>query len=223
MQTLFSQACLLCGDQATHGQLCAPCHATLPYHDLPACPVCALPTVGGTICGSCLKAPPAFDATLAAFDYVFPIDATLHAYKYAGNLALAEFLATPLAERARHQPLPDLLIPMPLHPARLKQRGFNQALEIARLLARQLAIPHETQACRRLRDTPPQATLDHKERSANLRGAFACGIPLAGKHVALLDDVMTSGASLGELAKAVRKQGATRVSAWVVARTLPHT
>lgn len=169
-----------------------------------------------------MHTPPHFDATLAAFDYLFPIDATLHAYKYAGNLALIEFLAEPLAERALRSPLPDLLIPMPLHPARLKRRGFNQALEIARHLSRRLGIPMDPHACRRLRDTPPQATLKLPDRAANLRNAFACDTSLAGKHVALLDDVMTSGASLGELAKAVRKQGAAKVSAWVVARTLPH-
>ncbi|MBS4097256.1 MAG: ComF family protein [Sulfuricella sp.] len=222
MQSLFSEACLLCGDRATRGQLCASCHTALPYHDQPACPICALPTAGGETCGSCLTHPPRFDETLAAFTFTFPIDAVLHAYKYAGNLALIEFLATPLVERALSRPFPDLLIPMPLHPARLKQRGFNQALEIARLFARRLDVPVHPHACRRIRDTPPQATLKHDQRSANLRGAFACDIPLHGKHVALIDDVMTSGASLGELAKAVRKQGAARISVWVVARTLPH-
>ncbi len=222
MQSLFSQACLLCGDRVAHGQLCAACHAALPRHRQPCCPRCAFPTPGGEMCGACLKTPPAFDATYAAFDFVFPIDALLHNYKYAGNLALAEFLAAPLAEQVLHHPLPDVLIPMPLHPNRLRQRSFNQAVEIARPLAGQLGIPLDVHACRRIRDTPPQATLDHKERATNLRRAFACDTPLDGKHVALLDDVMTSGATLGELAKVVRKQGAAQISVWVVARTLPH-
>jgi len=202
--------------------LCAACRSALPYHPPATCPACALPTAGGATCGSCLKKPPAFDRTVAAFSYTFPLDALIHSYKYAGNLTLLELLAEPLAARAIAQRKPDLLIPMPLHPARLKQRGYNQALEIARQVAQRLAIPLDSRACRRLRDTPPQATLKLKQRAANLRGAFSCDIDLSGKRVALLDDVMTSGASLHALAQAVRAQGATEVEAWVVARTLPH-
>lgn len=222
MQRLFSQDCVLCGAHAENGQLCAPCRDALPYHATVACPVCALPTAGGTTCGACLKHPPAFERTLAAFGYIFPIDALIHAYKYGGNLALLDLLAEPLAARAMEHTLPDLLIPMPLHPARLKERGFNQAREIASVLSRRLGVPLAAQACRRIRDTPPQATLKLKERAGNLRGAFVCDLPLHGKRVALIDDVMTSGASLDALAQAVRRQGADGVEAWVAARTLPH-
>jgi len=202
--------------------LCPACRNALPYHPPETCPSCALPTVGGATCGHCLKKPPAFDCTVAAFSYTFPLDALIHSYKYAGNLTLLDLLAEPLAARAIAQRKPDLLIPMPLHPARLKQRGFNQALEIARQVAQRLAIPLDSRACRRLRDTPPQASLKLQQRAANLRGAFSCEIDLRGKRVALLDDVMTSGASLHELAKTVRAKGAAQVEAWVVARTLPH-
>lgn len=222
MQSLFSQECLLCSAQAAAGQLCPSCRASLPHHPQPACPVCALPTAGGAICGNCLKKPPAFDRTLTAFSYVFPVNALVHAYKYAGNLALLDFLAEPLIHLTAAQNRPDRLIPMPLHPARLKERGFNQAHEIARLLSAKLAIPLDGRSCRRIVDTRPQASLKFKERAGNLRGAFSCDSDLSGKHVALLDDVMTTGASLNELAKAVRAKGAVSVSAWVVARTLPH-
>jgi ComF family protein len=222
VQRLFSQSCVLCGDHAGAEQLCAPCRADLPFHAPVSCPICALPTAGGETCGACLKKPPAFDRTLAAFSYLFPIDAVIHAYKYGGNLALLDLLAQPLIDLAIAHKKPDLLIPMPLHPARLKKRGFNQALEIAKRVSSQLAIPLDAHACRRLHDTPPQATLKPKERAGNLRGAFACDIDLSGKHVALIDDVMTTGASLDELGKAVRAKGAAHVSAWVTARTLPH-
>lgn len=222
MQRLFSQECLLCGAQAADGQLCPPCRADRPHHPQPACPVCALPTASGETCGACLKKPPAFDRTLAAFSYVFPVDAAIHAYKYAGNLTLLDFLAEPLIHLAAAQAPPDLLIPMPLHPARLKERGFNQAHEIAKLISGKLALPLDGRGCRRILDTRPQAALKFKERAGNLRGAFSCDVDLTGKQVALIDDVMTTGASLNELAKAVRAQGATQVSAWVVARTLPH-
>lgn len=177
---------------------------------------------GGATCGNCLKHPPAFEHTLAAFGYVFPVDALIQAYKYGGNLVLLDLLSEPLAARAMEYALPDLLIPMPLHPARLKERGFNQAREIAAALSRRLAIPLAASACRRIRDTPPQAALKLKERAGNLRGAFVCDLSLHGRHVALIDDVMTSGASLDALAQAVRRQGAARVDAWVAARTLPH-
>lgn len=222
MRRLFSQACLLCGAHAGDGQLCAPCRAALPLHPQPACPRCALPTAGGETCGSCLKKPPAFDRTLAAFSYSFPVDALIHAYKYAGNLALLDLLTEPLIHLVMGQSLPDLLIPMPLHPARLKERGFNQAHEIAKRVSAHLAIPLDGHACRRILDTRPQAALKFKERARNLRGAFSCDVDLTGKRVALIDDVITTGASLDELAKAVRARGAAQVSAWVVARTVPR-
>ena len=222
MQRLFSRECLLCGAQADDGQLCPPCRDSSPLHAQLACPICALPTSGGEICGNCLKKPPAFDRTLVAFSYVFPVDAVIHAYKYAGNLALLDFLTEPLLHLAAAQSRPDLLIPMPLHPARLKKRGFNQAHEIAKGISGKLAIPLESSLCCRILDTKPQAGLRFKERAGNLRGAFSCDRDLGGMRIALIDDVMTTGASLNELAKAVRSRGAAQVSAWVVARTVPH-
>lgn len=222
MQQLFSQECLLCGAHATDGQLCPPCRADQPHHPQPACPICALPTTDGVTCGSCLKKPPAFDRTLAALSYAFPVDAMIHAYKYAGNLALLDALTEPLIQLAITQAKPDLLIPMPLHPARLRERGFNQAHEIAKTVSRELAIPLDGRGCRRILDTQPQAGMKLKERARNLRGAFSCDLDLTGMRIALIDDVMTTGASLNELAKAVRARGAAQVSTWVVARTLPH-
>lgn len=219
---IFSRACVLCGARAPDGLLCAPCCADLPRHTAAACPVCALPTTGSAQCGHCLRRAPAFGRTLAAYRYAFPVDALIHAYKYGGNLALLDLLAEPLAALAVTQRLPDLLVPMPLHPRRLKERGFNQAREIAAALSRRLRVPLAAQACRRVRNTPPQAALKLKERAANLRGAFACDADLRGKRIALIDDVMTSGASLDALAQAVRSRGAEEADAWVVARTLPH-
>lgn len=184
--------------------------------------MCALPALDGKACGACLRHPPAFDRTLAAFSYGFPIDRLLHAFKYASDLALAGVLAEPLARIAAGHPKPDLLLPMPLHPSRLRERGFNQALEIARPISKWLGIPLATDACRRTRDTPSQAGLKLKERRRNVRGAFACDLGLAGKKVAVLDDVMTTGATLNELSRILKSRGAAEVSAWVVARTLPE-
>lgn len=216
---------MLCGASSAR-LLCAACEADLPRCPAAACPVCALPLPetgpDGTVCGACLRRPPAFGRTLAAFSYGFPVDRLLHAFKYAGNLALAEALAEPLARLAAARPRPDLLLPMPLHPARLRQRGFNQSLEIARPVSRWLGIPLEARACRRTRDTPAQAGLKWEERRRNVRGAFACDLDLAGKKVAVLDDVMTTGATLDEIGRVLKGRGAAEVSAWVVARTLPE-
>jgi ComF family protein len=186
------------------------------------CTVCAVPLPGGTTCGHCLSHPPAFSHTLSAFHYAFPIDALIHACKYGGNLVLFDLLAEPLATRALAQRLPDLLVPMPLHPHRIRERGFNQAREIAAVLSRRLKVPLAAQGCHRIRNTPPQAALKLKERAANLRDAFECDASLRGKRIALIDDVMTSGASLNALALAARRQGAEEVEAWVVARTPPR-
>lgn len=220
MQRCFTGDCLLCGATAHSSSLCDACHTSLPRHDMPACPSCALPTIDGNLCGHCLKKAPHFARTLAAFSYGFPVDALIQALKYGSNLAAAGPLAQPLAQRALTQALPDLLIPMPLHPARLKERGFNQSVEIAKILARKLDIPVAPDACAKVRDTAPQASLPLKERSSNVKGAFACSIDLSGKRIALVDDVMTSGATLNELAKTLEKQGAAEINAWVVARAL---
>jgi ComF family protein len=219
-RTLFTQDCLLCGAPAGLEPLCPPCRQDLPWHDAPSCPVCALPTSGGETCGACLKRAPAFSRTLAGFDYAFPLDALLHAFKYGSRLDVLDVLAPPLARRVGLAPPPDMLVAMPLHPARLRQRGFNQSHELAKALSRLHGIPLATEICLRVRDTTPQASLAWKERAGNIRGAFACHGNVSGKRIAVVDDVMTTGASLDELARTLRRAGAADVEAWVVARTL---
>lgn len=221
VHAILPHHCALCGAGTLNQLVCTGCDADLSHCRAPACPICALPTPGGQVCGSCLQRPPAFDRTLAAFSYRFPLDRLLHAFKYSGNLALIEVLAKPLAQLAAVHPKPDLLMPMPLHPERLKERGFNQSLEITRPISRWLGIPLSADACQRTRDTPAQAGLKWKERRRNVRGAFACDLDLSGKKIAVLDDVMTTGATLNEIGRILKDRGATEVSAWVVART-PH-
>jgi ComF family protein len=220
VHAILPNHCALCGASALNRPLCTGCDADLSHYRAPACPVCALPTPGGQVCGACLRRPPAFDRTLAAFSYRFPLDRLLHAFKYSGNLALIEVMAKPLAQLAADHPKPDLLMPMPLHPGRLKERGFNQSLEIAKPISRWLDVPLTADASRRTRDTPTQAGLKWKERRRNVRGAFACDLDLCGKKIAVLDDVMTTGATLNEISRVLKSQGAIEVSAWVVARTL---
>jgi ComF family protein len=142
----------------------------------------------------------------------------VQALKYRARLALAGFFARSLASR----PMPevDLIVPMPLHPKRLAERGFNQALEIARDLARHLGKPIELRGVLRVRDTLPQTEIPYEERAKNVRGAFLCKLDLSGTSVAVLDDVMTTGATLNELARALKRAGATRVENFVIARTV---
>jgi ComF family protein len=204
------------------GLWCSACDRDLPYLDNPLCPVCALPTPAGEICGQCLKQPPFFTNTVAVYSYSFPLDKLIQAMKYGEQLTLAHAFARKMAQHIDADALPDCLIPMPLHPAKLCERGFNQSLLLAESISRNHDIRLLPDACRRVRDTPPQSALPWKERKKNMRNAFHCDIDLTGMRVALVDDVLTTGASLDALAAVVRQRGASEIGAWVVARTLPH-
>lgn len=217
---LLPPACLLCSARSTR-PLCAGCLAELPWHRQPQCPQCAIPTPDGQRCGACLKHPPAFDRTHAALAYAFPLDQMIPRLKYHGQLAIAPVLGECLAEAVASAPRPDRLMAMPLHASRIRERGFNHATEIARTVASQLGLPLDLASCRRTRDTPPQMGLKHDARRRNVRGAFACSGEVRGQRIALVDDVMTTGTSLDELAATLKRAGAREVSCWVVARTLP--
>ncbi len=207
--------CLLCGAEGAPELLCPACIAELPAL-AESCPRCALPSPAAALCGSCLNRPPHFDATLALWRYEFPCDGLVQALKYRARLALAGFFARSLVSR----PMPevDLIVPMPLHPKRLAERGFNQALEIARHLGRPIA----PRGVLRVKDTLPQTELPYEERAKNVRGAFLCKLDLSGASVAVVDDVMTTGATLNELARALKRAGAARVENFVIARTVPR-
>lgn len=212
------ERCVLCNAAAADLPLCARCHAELPWLPADHCPQCALPTTSGNVCGSCLSHPPRFDAISAAFIYDWPLAPLIQQYKYAGNLALARVFARALETQIAGAV--DLIIPMPLAPLRLSERGFNQALEIARIVSRDRKIALAPTACRRVRESTPQASLPWKERARNVRGAFVCDMDLRGLRVAVVDDVLTTGATLNELARNLRKAGATEIQGWMVARTV---
>jgi len=211
------QHCALCAAPAGDALICAACDNALPRLG-PACPCCALPTPGGIVCGRCIAHPPPFARAHAAFAYAFPLDRLLQAMKYGGALAYADYFAGALARGIAVWP--DVLVALPLAPARHRQRGFNQAQEIARRLARIGNVP-AVRGIRRTRDTPAQAALPWKERSRNVRNAFAALPSVAGRRIAIVDDVMTTGATLIAAASAARRAGALSVDAFVVARTLP--
>lgn len=219
IQSLLPQSCLLCAAHCDHALLCAACAEQLPRPPASRCAVCAVP-VAGAVCGACLAHPPRYDEVTAAFSYEHPLDALIQAFKYGGNLALATLLGDALGRTAAAAatPRPDLLIPMPLTAQRLRERGFNQALELARRISAATGIPVAAGICRKVVETRPQAALPWRERAKNVRGAYVCDADLQGRKIAVIDDVMTTGATLNELAKNLKHAGAIHVSGWVVAR-----
>ena len=210
---VFGGTCLLCRG-AARATLCTACDADVPRLSEARCPRCALASPSGELCGRCLAQPPQYDATVAALAYAFPADVLVHALKFRGELALAPFLGKLILEKISGERV-DCIIPVPLSAARLRERGYNQSVEIARHLGGRL----ELDACLRERDAPPQAGLDRDARRRNVRGAFRCSRAFEGERIAVVDDVMTTGATLDELARTLKGAGAVKVVNWVVCRT----
>lgn len=224
LRRLSHPHCLVCHEAGDGGRaLCTRCAATLPWLRA-ACLRCAIPLPGtgaGASCGQCQRRPPVLAETHATFLYGAPVDRLLPRLKFHRDLAAGRLLASCMAEAFATLPRPDALIAVPLHPSRLRRRGYDQALELARPLARALAIPLLQGPLVRGRATTAQSRLDAAQRQRNVRNAFQTqtrpGQPLPG-HVALVDDVMTTGATLRAAAVALRRAGVARVDAWVCAR-----
>ncbi|RXZ33926.1 ComF family protein [Oxalobacteraceae bacterium CAVE-383] len=235
LRYLIPSSCALCGLHARE-TLCEGCRRQFftPAGAGLRCPVCAIPLPASQPrCGDCLRAPPAFDATVTAADYIAPLDQLVLALKFGGKLALAPLFARLLADALlndRRQysrigaPLPALLTGVPLSPGRLRIRGFNQSLEMARPLARLTGMALAPQLLLRIRDTHPQSQLAPPQRRSNIAGAFDLAPPharrIAGLHIGVVDDVMTTGQTLNEIAAVLKRHGAARVTNLVFARTL---
>lgn len=220
---LLPPVCLLCAGKGAADGLCGGCRAALPRIPAAHCPICSTPNPTAETCGRCLQKRPAFDRVVAPLLYAFPVDVLISGLKYRGMLAFARPLAAALAGVIEAQPYPDLLMPMPLASGRLRSRGFNQAMEIARLVGAEFGLKVATGVCRRKREGAPQALLPWKQRAANVRNAFDCDLDLEGRTVAVVDDVLTTGATLDELAATLKRRGAREVIGWVAARTPPKT
>lgn len=216
--------CLICEQSTSAEDICAACKADLPWNNA-ACTLCALPLPGGQpICGSCLANPPPYRC-LTALRYAFPVDRQLARLKYHGQLTPSRVLGQLLANRnwPADIPRPDLLLPMPLHAGRLRERGYNQATELARPLAKRLKLPLEHALVTRHKATTMQKGLSAAERQHNLRNAFqfdsaryeALGKP---RHVLVIDDVVTTGATLHSLTKTLVKGGVERVDVLALCR-----
>ncbi|MET1077129.1 MAG: ComF family protein [Pseudomonas sp.] len=223
----ITHTCLLCDERcAAAYPLCAACRADLPWLGS-HCDVCALPLVtSGLTCGQCLRHPPAFTQVQAAWRYAFPLDSLISRFKHQARWPYGRLLAQLLAEQlllafAAGLASPDALLPVPLARQRLRQRGFNQAGLLARWLGQALRLPVEDDWLRRTRDTPAQQSLDAASRQRNLRNAFALSpqARVAGRHLALVDDVLTTGTTAHTLARLMLRAGATRVDVYCLART----
>jgi ComF family protein len=219
-RVLLPWRCLLCGAAGADGaDLCCDCAAELP-RNRSSCARCALPlATPAALCGECQRHPPPWDAAWAPFRYGWPLDRLESRYKFGADLAAGRVLSTLWRREPRSIELPQLLLPVPLHRLRLRQRGYNQTLELARPLARALGVPLRHDLLERVRRTDAQTELDAVSRRRNVRGAFAlrAGVALP-THVAILDDVMTTGATLAECARVLKRAGVPRVDVWALAR-----
>ena len=221
LRALLPLRCLLCGGRGAGRDLCDGCARDIPRNDV-CCPRCAVPLKApAPLCGECIEREPPFASAWVPFQYAHPLDLLEARFKFRGDLAAGRVLAELMIERTGiDAPVrPDLVIAVPLHVARLRERGYNQAFELAKPLARALGVPIDRDLLARTRATPAQSGLDAATRRRNVRHAFAVRTvaPLPG-HVALFDDVMTTGATLRECARVLQRAGIARVDVWALAR-----
>ncbi|WP_392892051.1 ComF family protein [Pseudomonas migulae] len=221
------QSCLLCNEPADGtAPICMACETELPWLG-DHCETCALPLpAAGLTCGQCLKQPPRFETVIAPWTYGFPVDSLITRFKHSAKWPFGRLLAELLAQFLQHRfdealERPDALVPVPLALKRLRQRGFNQAAMLARWLGASLDIPCEEQLLKRIHDTSAQQDLKAEARRKNLRNAFALApdAPIKGRHLALVDDVLTTGATAQALARLLMEAGAARVDVYCLART----
>lgn len=225
IQTFFPAHCLLCNAPCTnsHG-FCNPCFGVLP-HNHARCKRCglSLPFSDEQInCGECIANPPPFDRAIALFDYEQPISSLIWRLKFSGHLSVARIFSACwinyLTEYQQENTLPELIIPVPLYHSRLKHRGFNQALEIAKPIGKHFHIPIDTRTCIRIKNTQAQSSLPANKRKNNVNNAFGLSYPLTAKHVAIIDDVMTTGNTVSEISYLLKKSGVLKIDVWCCAR-----
>ena len=227
LRQAFPAPCLLCHVRSINSALCDDCTDDLPQLGL-CCPHCATPLNLQTTCGACLAKPPVQDSSLSLYHYSPPVSTLIIALKHHDQRTLTDLFADEFVKRLAQNkvPSPDCLVAIPLHPERLRQRGYNQALEFARALSTRLDIPVRLDLLDRVKNTPIQAGLSLKQRQQNMRHAFKSPfVPNAmrGKnapqHIALVDDVMTTGLTFNIAVKALRDIGVNHIEVWSIART----
>lgn len=224
LRLLWPSTCVLCKQSGQEGiDLCQPCEADLPANDH-ACSICAEPVPAShsaLICGACLRGSPPFAASCAPFRYGYPIDHLIRGLKFQGQLAYGRVLGELFARRllaTRADALPELIVPVPLAPRRYRERGYNQAIELSLAIGRVTGVHVRADTVERRRETLEQSALNQKERRRNVRGAFVIANQSAMRHVAIVDDVITTGSTVSEIAKVLRRAGAARIEIWAVAK-----
>ena len=222
---LFPYQCILCLDESKRDlDLCIDCEQLLPWLK-DVCIYCSAPLVipMQSACGRCLDKPLPFQKVCIFFSYTETIKKMIIGLKFQQRLIYAHILGTLLAEKIisqyQNEKLPDIIIPVPLHKKRLNERGFNQAIELARPISKKLNIRIDYKCCKRIKNTAPQSTLPAKQRPINVKNAFITKRNLDNQHIALLDDVMTTGHTLIEMSRALHDVGVKRIDVWCCART----
>lgn len=214
----LTRSCSLCS-APSYADICADCDQELPRISA-ACRWCGLPFEGGELCGACLTDPPSFARCIAPLRYEAPVSHLIGAFKYQGNFNYGRILSRVLIERLQREPFEiDVLVPVPLHWRRRWQRGFNQAEVIADELSRALNVPTQSRWLRRTRSSTPQQSLDAEARHKNLRNIFQCEDDVRDQRIAIVDDVVTTGATANAIARSVLAAGAASVEIWCLART----
>ncbi|WP_438969924.1 ComF family protein [Methylophaga sp.] len=219
---VFPIPCLLCGLASDQHSLCQACIAELPVVGQ-ACVRCAIPLENAQICGRCLQSAPYQDISFSLYRYEGGVRRCITAFKYNKQLHLGPLFANKMAEQlSSRSRLPDCLVSIPLHPRRIRQRGYNQSAEVAKDLALALNLNYRPDLLRRVRFTLSQSELPFKQRKKNMRNAFACTNTQVPKHIAIIDDVMTSGFTVGEAARLLKRQGVEIIEVWTIARAISH-
>lgn len=222
--SVFPAECLLCGLKfhqisVPDEYFCRRCRPTLPYITT-ACRVCAAVITRTGVCGRCLSSPPYFDASLSVFEFAQPISEIIHKFKYRQQFHLGKILSVELGRTilSLDEPLPEMIIPVPLHKKRLRQRGYNQSAMIARHLSKILKIPHKNNYLSRKKYSPPQIQLSAAQRRRAVSNAFVTNLPRRYRRIALVDDVVTTTHTANQAAKALKRAGNNHVTVWSLAR-----
>ena len=219
--------CVLCGEVcggSSQSLICEPCLSDLPVITTP-CSVCSVTLSAkdsAGMCGSCLQTKPFYQKSVIPLEYTFPITELIKQLKYNDKLLFSEILSQSVLDKIRQEsrPLPEVIIPVPLHPFRLMKRGFNQSALIAKNISTELNIPIDLKSCRRIRNTLQQTGFNKSKRKKNIRNAFSVSSKFSAKHVAILDDVVTTGSTVNELARVLQQAGAETIEVWACARTI---
>ena len=225
---LFSSSCVLCGDYVDRSiSLCESCQADLPLITR-ACRQCGIPlndteqATNVSLCGQCIQQSSSVDYTISVYHYETPLDYMISQMKFQQKLSyaaiLGELLKSRILELTPDSVMPDAILPMPLHKKRIVKRGFNQSIEISRAIVRNKPLPVLLNAVKRSKETMEQAKLSKKDRQKNIRGCFEIFSAPIYSHIVIIDDVVTTGATVNELAKTLKNVGVKRVGVWSIAR-----